>query len=210
MVLACDIHLLRDSTSSIFTTCEISISIVTQNTASLSRARKAHATKGGGVIYVAISGYGHVQMTRSRGCCCCCCCSHINSHNQVRGHRTGSSHSGAEEYRSRGKTSSQRLIACTRKNTGDTINSTKYNISSNLIFIFIFLCVCAHPIFAALYGTPSALVLPPPHYHSHSASRSLLRRLVSPPHYSTLGTWLHICIFIASKPLLPSSTRIEW
>ena len=28
----------------------------------------------------------------------CCCCSHINSHNQVRGHRTGSSHSGAEEY----------------------------------------------------------------------------------------------------------------
>ena len=28
----------------------------------------------------------------------CCCCSHINSHNQVRGHRTGSSQSGAEEY----------------------------------------------------------------------------------------------------------------
>ena len=26
------------------------------------------------------------------------CCSHINSHNQVRGHRAGSSHSGAEEY----------------------------------------------------------------------------------------------------------------
>ena len=37
-------------------------------------------------------------------CCCCCCCrSHINSHNQVRGHRTVSSHSGAEEY-PRGKT----------------------------------------------------------------------------------------------------------
>ena len=30
--------------------------------------------------------------------CCCCCCSHVNSHNQVRGHRTSSSHSGAEEY----------------------------------------------------------------------------------------------------------------
>ena len=29
---------------------------------------------------------------------CCCCCSHINSHNQVRGHTTGSIHSGAEEY----------------------------------------------------------------------------------------------------------------
>ena len=27
----------------------------------------------------------------------CCCCSHINPHNQVRGHRTGSSHSGAEK-----------------------------------------------------------------------------------------------------------------
>ena len=23
----------------------------------------------------------------SPDCCCCCCCSHINSHNQVRGHR---------------------------------------------------------------------------------------------------------------------------
>ena len=31
-------------------------------------------------------------------CCCCCCCFRINSHNEVRGHRTGSSHSGAEEY----------------------------------------------------------------------------------------------------------------
>ena len=31
-------------------------------------------------------------------CCCCCCCSHVNSHNQLCGHRTGSSHSGAEEY----------------------------------------------------------------------------------------------------------------
>ena len=32
-------------------------------------------------------------------CCCnCCCCSHISSLNQVRGHRAGSSHSGAEEY----------------------------------------------------------------------------------------------------------------
>ena len=28
----------------------------------------------------------------------CCCCSHINSHNQVRSHRTGFSHSGAEKY----------------------------------------------------------------------------------------------------------------
>ena len=31
-------------------------------------------------------------------CCCCCCCSHINLHNQVHGHRTSSSYSGAEEY----------------------------------------------------------------------------------------------------------------
>ena len=35
--------------------------------------------------------------------CCCCGCSHITSHNQVRGHRTGSSHSGAEEYPTRKK-----------------------------------------------------------------------------------------------------------
>ena len=38
------------------------------------------------------------------GCCCSMrkhtqlCCSHINSHNQVRGHRTGSRHSRVEEY----------------------------------------------------------------------------------------------------------------
>ena len=40
------------------------------------------------------------QYSRRRRCCCCCCCccSHMNSHNQVRGHTTGSSHSGAEEY----------------------------------------------------------------------------------------------------------------
>ena len=38
----------------------------------------------------------HCLAHSKRGCCCCC--SHINSHNQVRGHRTGSSHSGTEEY----------------------------------------------------------------------------------------------------------------
>ena len=37
-----------------------------------------------------------------------CCCSHINSHNQVRGHRTGSSHSGAEEYPRRKTQTNQR------------------------------------------------------------------------------------------------------
>ena len=35
---------------------------------------------------------------RGVGVSCCCCCSHINSHHQVRGHRTGSSHYGVEEY----------------------------------------------------------------------------------------------------------------
>ena len=42
---------------------------------------------------------GSAGLRYDGGCCCCCCCchcccSHINSHNQVRGHRTGSSHSG--------------------------------------------------------------------------------------------------------------------
>ena len=36
--------------------------------------------------------------TARNTCCCCCCCSHIISHNQVRGHKTGTGHSGAEEY----------------------------------------------------------------------------------------------------------------
>ena len=36
----------------------------------------------------------HKSATKSR----LCCCSRISSHNRVRGHRTGSSHSGDEEY----------------------------------------------------------------------------------------------------------------
>ena len=43
------------------------------------------------------------ERSRNRQDFRCCCRSHINSHNRVRGHRTGSSHSGAEEY-PRGKT----------------------------------------------------------------------------------------------------------
>ena len=43
----------------------------------------------------------------------CCCCSRINSHNQVRGHKTGSSHSGAEEY-PRGKNKHKRTKRDTR------------------------------------------------------------------------------------------------
>ena len=38
------------------------------------------------------------QATRDDVVVVCCCCSHIKSNNQVRGHRTGSSHSGGEEY----------------------------------------------------------------------------------------------------------------
>ena len=62
---------------------------------------------------------GYISCGKKHFCCCCCltftlvkhlksvvthalfvvvCCSHINSHNQVRGHSTRSSHSGAEEY----------------------------------------------------------------------------------------------------------------
>ena len=51
---------------------------------------------------LALSASQFVHKKRSQriytSCCCCCCCSHINSHNQVRGHKTGSSHSGAEDY----------------------------------------------------------------------------------------------------------------
>ena len=41
------------------------------------------------------------KMKLAQSVCCslgCCCCSHIDSHNQVRGQRTGSSHSGVEEH----------------------------------------------------------------------------------------------------------------
>ena len=37
------------------------------------------------------------QLPASTKSCCCCCC-HVNSHNQVRDHGTGSSHSGVKEY----------------------------------------------------------------------------------------------------------------
>ena len=49
------------------------------------------------------------------------CCSHINSHSQVRGHRTGSSHSGAEEY-PRENTHNPRLgvVQATRYDRGES------------------------------------------------------------------------------------------
>ena len=41
----------------------------------------------------------HVQTIKSQSASLrTCCCFHINSHNQVRGHRAGSSHSGVEQY----------------------------------------------------------------------------------------------------------------
>ena len=49
-------------------------------------------------------GFAHKGVTQFRDCCC----SHIISRNQVRGHRTDSSHSGAEEYPRRKTQSNQR------------------------------------------------------------------------------------------------------
>ena len=46
--------------------------------------------------------------------CCCCCCYHINSQNQVYGHRTGSSHPEVEEYP-------------TEKHTNKTRSGTRIN-----------------------------------------------------------------------------------
>ena len=44
-----------------------------------------------------------------------CCCSHINSHNnQVRGHRTGFSHSGAEKYLKKTQTNQRSFIQIAR------------------------------------------------------------------------------------------------
>ena len=54
-----------------------------------------------------------------------CCCSHINSHNQVRGHRTGSSHSGAEEY-PRENTSKSKVVHTYI--TADAIHASTRNI----------------------------------------------------------------------------------
>ena len=41
----------------------------------------------------------HIKVDIGTTCCCCCCfcCSRFSFHNQVRGHRTGSNHSGAEK-----------------------------------------------------------------------------------------------------------------
>ena len=76
-------------------------------TASILRYRKKHPT----LIVGHLESAGHLfprpRVPRAGGCCCCCCC-HINSHNHVRGHRTGSSHSGAEEYPREKKQTDQR------------------------------------------------------------------------------------------------------
>ena len=62
----------------------------------------------------------------NKDCCCCCCCSHINSHNQVRGHRTGSSHSGTEEYPQQKNTNKPKVVHA--HITADAIHASARNI----------------------------------------------------------------------------------
>ena len=66
------------------------------------------------VVWQAVKKKRFFQARVVRRCCCCCC--QINSHNQVRGHRTGSRHSGAEEYRKENTHTTQggtRIYLCT-------------------------------------------------------------------------------------------------
>ena len=53
------------------------------------------------------------------------CCSHINSRNQIRGHRTGFSHSGAEEYPREKHIQPKMVHAYT---TADAIHASTRNI----------------------------------------------------------------------------------
>ena len=70
-------------------------------------------------------------------CCCCCCCSHINSNNQVHGHRTGSSHSGAEEYPSTGRWE-QRDNDTTDFSANTSLNSILFqNTSTTLRSVYV-------------------------------------------------------------------------
>ena len=72
-----------------------------------------------------ISYCDEIQMNKLLLIRCCCCCSHINSHNQVRGHRTGSSHSGAEEYPREKHTKTKVVHAYI---TADAIHASTRNI----------------------------------------------------------------------------------
>ena len=57
----------------------------------------------------------------------CCCCFDINSHNQVRGYRTGSSHSGALELRNTpGKKHKPKMVHAYV--TADAIHASTRNI----------------------------------------------------------------------------------
>ena len=58
-------------------------------------------------------------------CCFCCCCYHINSHNQVRGHKTCSSHSGVEEYPRETNTSKPKVVQAYI--TAETIHASAKN-----------------------------------------------------------------------------------
>ena len=82
-----------------------------------------------------------------------CCCSHINSHNPVRGHRTGSSHSGAEEYprEALGKPVSVRTAAinanagvfflCCDKSYADSLSRAMILLVCTDRLFFVFFCV---------------------------------------------------------------------
>ena len=60
-----------------------------------------------------------------------CYCSHINSHDQVRGHRTGSSHSGAEEYPQGKNTNKPKVVHAYTYITADAIHASARKIQKN-------------------------------------------------------------------------------
>ena len=62
----------------------------------------------------------------------CCCCSHFNSHNQARGHRTGSSHSRAEEYPSENHKQPKMVHAYITADAVHASTRNMYNLKSGV------------------------------------------------------------------------------
>ena len=95
------LELWRDESSSPFLRAEvrrITADVMVYDDASGSLDLQVTFSSGERCIVPGWLSYKRYGREANKACYDKSCCSHINSHNQVRGHRTGSSHSGAEEY----------------------------------------------------------------------------------------------------------------
>ena len=106
---------------------------------------------------LALSASQFVHKKKSPRIYASCCCSHINSHNQVRGHRKGSSYSGAAEY-PREKHKQPKVVHAYI--TADAIHASTRNIYINVKSGVSLRCARSIPVRTSHYSRLEKPIIP--------------------------------------------------